>query len=120
MKLVEIRRLANVRRFQFPLVNAARAARNVVPKRILFCEVAVERPVRVRIESLTHESVDLFSGGPDVLQVNLLPVPARANRIPCQIQIDTAGNREGNHERWTHQKISFDTLMHPRFKVSIA
>src|SRR5215213_3325252 len=120
MEILEIRRLANVSRLCFPLVNVARAARNLVPKRILFGKVAVEPAVSLRIESRAHQPFDLLHGGPYVAQVKFFTVFAGSDRICREIEIDTSCNCKSNNKRRAHQKVCLDALVHACLEVSIA
>ena len=38
----------------------------------------------------------------------------------CQVEIDPAGEREGDHERRRHEEVGLDVLMDARFEVAIA
>src|SRR6185295_13145268 len=118
MKIVEVRRLANVSRLRLPFVNVAASAGNLVPKRVLFCEVAVKSAVSLWIESLTHQAVDLFHRRPDVAQVNLTVV-AVAEGICREVEIDTSSDCKRDDERRTHQKVRLDTLVYACLEVSI-
>src|SRR5215216_2976678 len=105
MEIVEVRRLANVSRLRFPLVNVAARARNFVPKLVLFREVAVKPAVSLRIKRLAHQCLDLFHRGPDVAKINPTPaVPASPRRCPSWGRPTAWSSKGYNIRRTNHNR----------------
>src|SRR6185503_7270334 len=117
---IEVRRLANISRFRLPFVNVSGAARNVIPERILFRKAAVESSISLRIKRRVHQLFDLLHAGPDVTQIDLLTVIARAEWLARHIDVDLSSQRKRDDKRRAHQKVCLDTLVHARFEVAIA
>ncbi len=63
---------------------------------------------------------DLRQGRPEILEVNGRAVLARADRFGRKIDIRPARQRVGYHERWGHEEIRFDVLVHPGFEIAVA
>src|SRR5262249_21710719 len=93
---------------------------NRIPHRVLVRKTAVEFAIRLGVEGLTHLGADLFHAGPDVAQVDIFALLILSQRLFGQIPFYGAGQGKRHDERWTHQKIRLDTLMHTRLEVAIA
>ena len=92
----EERRMLDVGRFTVPLEDFANAAFDLVPLRILRCEVGVELAEDIGAESGLHGIAHFFERGPDVLQID---TAAGDEFVLAQINIDSACNGIGDDER---------------------
>ena len=97
-ELREERRLLDVGGIAVPLVHVAHARGNLVPLRVLGCEVGVERPEHLGLEGGLQGVAHLGQAGPDVLQEHRAVV-ALADGLGGQVLVDPAGQREGHHQR---------------------
>ena len=114
-------RLLDVGALLVPGVGLAGRAGDVVPRRILLGEVAVESCGRLRAERRACVSVlTSCERGPDVLEVNRLAVLAGAERLRVEVDIDAAGEGEGDDERRRHEEVRLDVRVDARLEVAVA
>src|SRR5262245_58548941 len=110
----------NIIAFLVPMVNVAGARWNVVPLRILLCEIAIKFAERFRSERRLHGVPDLAEAWPEIAQESFLSVLVLAKRVAGKINMNSAGEGKGHNQRRRHQKIRFDMLMHARFKIPVS
>ncbi len=67
-----------------------------------------------------HLVAHFLQGRPNVLEINILAVFAFAERFVGHVDIDAAGEREGDDQRRRHEEIGLDALMHARFEIAVA
>jgi hypothetical protein len=95
-------------------------AGDVVPHRVLSGEIGIHAAESFGAESGLHELANFGHGRPEVAQVNIFAVAVLSERFAGEIDVNAAGQREGDDERRTHEKISLDALMDAGFEVAIA
>ena len=118
-KVLKERRLVNVVALLVPLINFASARLDLVPLRILICEIAIKPAEDFRLERRLHGVAHVFQAWPEIAQKSFIPFLVSADRLFRKIDIDPSGQREGHHQRRRHEKIGFDVLMHACFEISI-
>ena len=65
-------------------------------------------------------SLTSLKRGPEFLQVDGLAVSVGAERLGIQVDIDLAGEREGDDERRRHEEVGLDAGMHPGLEIAVA
>src|SRR5215467_16004170 len=110
----------NIIAFLVPLVNVACARGNFVPLRILLCEIAIKFAERFRRERSLHRILNLAESRPEIAQESFLAVLVLSKWVAGKIDVNPAGEGEGDNQWRRHQKIRFDMLMHAGFKIPIS
>ncbi len=116
----EIRRFADVGRRRVPRVGRAAGGLDLFPQAALAGEAAVEPLVGGGIEGGAEERGDLGRGRPDVAQEDLAAILGLADRLGREIDVDPAGEREGDHERRAHEEVRLHALVNTRLEVPVA
>ena len=62
---------------------------------------------------------DFLPGGPKIAEVNRLAVLAKPERILGKVEIDPAGQREGDNQRRGHEEVGFDGGVDPGFEITV-
>ena len=115
----EERRLLDVGAVAIPLVHVAGAALDLVPLRILVGKAGVETLEHVGLQRCVHRIGDFLAGGPDVGKEDGVTVAAEAEGILGQIDVHGASDGEGDHQRWRHEEVGLDALVHAGFEVAV-
>src|SRR5262249_24994753 len=103
-----------------PLINVACARWNLVPLRILLCEVAIKFAKAFRCECSLHRMLNLAQRRPEIAKEGFFAVFILAKWFAGKIDVNSAGQGKGHNQRRRHQKICFDMLMHAGFKIPIS
>ena len=117
---VEERRLLDVGGFAIPFIDVAGGGFDLVPLRILVGEAGVEALENIGAERGIHRGLDLGGGGPDVFQENRMSVGAEAEWLGFHIDIDRAGDGEGDDEGRGHEEVRLDRLVDAGFEVAVS
>jgi hypothetical protein len=64
--------------------------------------------------------LDLAKSRPEIAKKGFFAVFVFAKWIARKIDVNSAGEGKGDNQRWRHQKIRFDMLMHAGFKIPIS
>ena len=83
-------------------------------------EVAIEPTIGSRIERSEHLVADFCQTRPNISQVDILTVFAFAYGLFCHVEGDLTSQRKSYDERWAHQEVRLDALVHTRLEIAIA
>src|SRR5438067_9514453 len=119
-EIFEKRWFLNVIALFVPLINVTGAGWNFVPLRILVGEIAIKLAENFRRKRGLHRVAHFLQARPEIAQKNFFSVLAFANRFFRQIEINPAGEREGDYNRRRHQEIRLDVLMNARFEIAVS
>src|SRR6266481_2951252 len=119
-EILEEWRLMNVIALLIPLVNVARARWNLVPFRILVRKIAIQFAKCLWRESRLQGVSDFAESRPQIAKERFFAVLIPAERVARKIDVNSAGEGEGDNQRGGHQKIRFDVLVHARLEISIS
>ena len=113
-------RFLDVGALAIPDVGETGLGGDLVPSGVLFRKVAVEFAEDLGFQGGLHGAADFFPGGPEIAQVDSLPVLAKAERILGEIEIDAAGEGEGDDEGWGHEKVGLHRGVNAGLEVPVA
>ncbi|GJE04384.1 hypothetical protein GMJLKIPL_6346 [Methylobacterium isbiliense] len=83
-------------------------------------DVGVARLEQAGRDGLLDEGVHLGRGGPDVLQVDRVPVRVGAERVLGEVDLHRAGERVGHHEGRRGEVVRPHVRIHPALEVAVA
>ena len=91
-----------------------------VPFGILRGKVGVEFPEHFRFERLLEQVLNLLQRRPEILQEDVVAILVLTDRFVAHIDIHTASQGKGHHQRRRHQEIRLDELMDACLEVAVA
>ena len=103
-----------------PRVGRSGGGGDFVPLGVLRGEVTVELAEGFRFEAGLHDVPHFAQGWPDLLKLHGLAILGGAEGFGGEIDIDPTGDSEGHDQRWGHEEVGFDALVHARFEVAVA
>src|SRR5208282_5667914 len=103
-----------------PPVNIAGGRGDFVPSGILRRKILEQLAINLRLQRGLHEVADFTQARPEFAKINRPAILARTNRVAAQVNIHAAREREGNDERWRHEEVRLDALMHARLEIAVA
>ena len=112
--------LLDVGALGIPLIDLSGRGTDLVPLGILSCEIAVQCGKHLRCEGAAQCVANLGEAGPDVLEEDLFPFLAFADRLLGEVYVNSTCQREGDHKGGGHQEVGLDILVNAGLKVTVA
>ena len=116
---LEERRLCDVRRAVLPGIPVARRDRQQPPGVVAVEDRRVGPPEELGVDGAGDDRADLVRLGPDVGEEDRPPVAARPERLGRQVDVDPAGQREGDDERRRGEVARACQRMDPALEVAV-
>src|SRR5262245_17791035 len=63
--------------------------------------------------------IDLLAAGPEILESYRVAVRADANGVARDVEVDSAGQSEGDHKRWRCQEAVFEIGMDAAREIAV-
>ena len=117
---LEIGRMLHIGGVHAPLEGLAHGRLHLAPVRVAVEHVRIALLEHLLGHELLDEGRDFLGGGPDVLEINVLPVLALAQRLGGQVHMDVASQRIGDDEGRRGQIVGLHIRVDAAFEVAVA
>ena len=91
-----------------------------VPSLGALADLAVGVQVNLRLDDRVLEVLDLLPRGPQLSQVDVLPVPVLGDGLGLEVDVDCACDGEGHNERWRGEEVGLRVGMHPPLEIAVS
>ena len=98
--VLEIRRILDIGRVRFPLVEFSLGNLQTIPVFVAIEYLCVLMREHFTINAGIHRFVNFLQAGPDVPQIHGLAIGIFSQRAVDQVDMHIAGQRIGHHQRW--------------------